>query len=37
MLKKVNPDMRKETRRQLKDITDCGFRSFVDKLNQGGL
>lgn len=36
MLKKVNPDKREETRRQErnrhKDIADCGFRSFVDKL-----
>jgi len=36
MLKKVNPDEREETRKQErsrhKDIADCGFRSFVDKL-----
>lgn len=36
MLKKVNSDKREETRRQEsnrhKDIADCGFRSFVDKL-----
>ena len=36
MLKKVDPDKRKETRKQErnrhKDIADCGFRSFIDKL-----
>jgi putative transposase len=36
MLKKVSSDKREETRRQElnrhKDIADCGFRSFVDKL-----
>ena len=36
MLKKVDCDKREETRRQErnrhKDIADCGFRSFVDKL-----
>lgn len=36
MLKKVSFDKREETRRQErnrhKDIADCGFRSFVDKL-----
>ena len=36
MLKKVSSDKREETRKQErnrhKDIADCGFRSFVDKL-----